>query len=104
VLDVAADIRKGTPAFGRHAAIEIRTDNWWRPWVPSGTPLGFRTQSGVAGVPYMVIDDDRPPYRSGSIWNDPDLASAWPRSGGGPVLSETDARASRLAKPRHLFD
>lgn len=103
VLDVAVDIRQGSPTYGRHVAVELSEANWRQLWVPEGFLHGFCTLVDDTEVLYKVTDHYSPEHDAGVLWNDPDLGVAWPELEGGPVLSEKDRTAPRLRDIGPIF-
>jgi dTDP-4-dehydrorhamnose 3,5-epimerase len=95
VFDVAADIRAGSPTFGRWFGVELSADNRRQLWVPPGLAHGFLTLSETADVLYKTTDYYAPQHEHCVIWNDPTLAVAWPLTGP-PILSPRDERGERL--------
>ena len=95
VFDVAADIRAGSPTFGRWFGVELSADNRRQLWVPPGLAHGFLTLSETADVLYKTTDYYAPQHEHCVIWNDPTLAVAWPLTGP-PILSPRDDRGERL--------
>ena len=95
VFDVAADIRAGSPTFGRWFGVELSADNRRQLWVPPGLAHGFLTLSETADVLYKTTDYYAPQHERCVIWNDPTLAVAWPLTGP-PILSPRDERGERL--------
>lgn len=92
MFDVAVDIRRGSPSYGRWVAVELSADKWNQLFVPAGFAHGFMTLTPDVEVLYKV---DAPWAREseGAIrWNDPDLAIAWPRPGEA-ILSGKDGDA-----------
>jgi dTDP-4-dehydrorhamnose 3,5-epimerase len=96
ILDVAADVRAGSPTFGRFVAAELTSDNGRQLWIPEGFAHGFIVLSNEALVHYKVTK----PYHAGGdrtiAWDDPDLGIEWPVAE--PILSAKDANARRLAE------
>ncbi len=95
VYDVVADLRAGSPAFGRWLGVELSDADGRQLWVPPGFAHGFCALSGEADVLYKCTDVYRPTDEGGVVWDDPDLAIAWPLAE--PILSEKDRRLPRLA-------
>lgn len=95
VFDVAADIRPGSPTFGRWFGVELSAENRRQLWVPPGLAHGFLTLSETADVLYKTTDYYAPQHEHCVIWNDPTLAVAWPLKGP-PILSPRDERGERL--------
>jgi dTDP-4-dehydrorhamnose 3,5-epimerase len=95
VYDVAVDVRRGSPHFGRWVAYELSADNKRQLWIPPGFAHGFCVVSESADFSYKCTDFYAPPCERGVLWNDPDLAIPWPVQT--PLLSAKDAQAPRLA-------
>lgn len=89
VFDVAVDIRRESPTFGKWVGEILSADNNRQLWIPPGFAHGFLVVSEVAEFLYKTTDYYAPEYERGIRWNDPDLAIAWPLSGK-PVLSAKD--------------
>ncbi len=88
VLDVVVDLRRGSPTYARHFAVELSGENMLRLFVPRGFAHGYLTLSPEVEFLYKVDAAYAPQADSGIIWNDPDLAVAWPVAA--PVLSAKD--------------
>lgn len=96
IFDVAVDVRRGSPTYGRHAAIELSADSGQQIFVPAGFLHGFLTLEPDTIVAYKV-DAGYSAEADGSIrWNDPDLAIAWPKTDA-LILSPKDASAPPFA-------
>ncbi len=96
VFDVAVDIRKSSPTFGQHVAIELSAENQRMLWVPEGFAHGFLVTSATAEFLYKTTDYYAPEFERSIAWNDPALAIAWPIEGA-PSLSAKDKQAPLLA-------
>lgn len=96
VFDVAVDIRKSSPTFGQHVAIELSAENQRMLWVPEGFAHGFLVTSGTAEFLYKTTAYYAPEFERSIAWNDPALAIAWPIAGA-PSLSAKDQQAPLLA-------
>jgi len=91
VFDVAADIRIGSPTLGRWVGAELSAENKRMLWIPEGFAHGFLVLSEFAEFLYKATDYWAPQYERTIIWNDPDLAIAWPLNNQ-PILSDKDSK------------
>jgi dTDP-4-dehydrorhamnose 3,5-epimerase len=96
VLDVAVDLRRSSPAFGRHVAVELSGENAEMLWIPEGFGHAFLVLSEVAGFAYKVTDYYSPAAERTIVWNDPDLAIPWPVAAQDAIVSEKDRRGAML--------
>jgi dTDP-4-dehydrorhamnose 3,5-epimerase len=97
VFDVAVDIRRSSPTFGRWIGVVLSEENRHMLWVPPGFAHGFLVLSGSVDFVYRCTDFWAPAHERGILWNDPDLNVAWPLPPGSqPILSAKDAAASRF--------
>ena len=94
VLDVAVDIRVGSPTFGRAVTCVLSEDNHKQFYVPEGFAHGFCVLSEMALFSYKCTNYYNPKTEGGVLWNDPDLAIDWPMDD--PALSEKDRICPRL--------
>ena len=97
IFDVAVDVRKGSPTFGRWIGAELSGENKRMLWVPKGFAHGFLTVSERADVLYKVTDYWSKVAERGIFWNDPDIGIAWPDLGVSPDLNARDAGFPQLA-------
>lgn len=104
ILDVAVDLRRGSPTFGRHVAVELTDESWQQLLVPAGFAHGFCTLVPDTEVFYKVTNYYAPQHDFGVLWNDPDLGIEWPVSDAQAVLSEKDSRQPRFKDLKALFD
>jgi len=95
VWDVAVDLRRSSPTFGRWCGIELSADNKRMFWVPAGFAHGFVVTSEHAVFLYKTTDYYAPQYERTIAWNDPTLAIAWPVSD--PAVNAKDAGGSPFA-------
>lgn len=103
ILDVAVDIRTGSPTYGRHVAVEISADAWNQILVPIGFAHGLCTLLPDTEVLYKVSDYYAPDCDAGLLWNDPALGIAWPVAEADAVLSDKDRRHPVLAELPEVF-
>jgi dTDP-4-dehydrorhamnose 3,5-epimerase len=96
VLDVAVDLRRGSPTFGQHVAMILSSENRRISWIPPGFAHGFLVRSDVAEFVYKASDYYAPQHERSLLWSDPELGIDW-QAGTQPILSAKDAAASRLA-------
>ncbi|MGH8630255.1 MAG: dTDP-4-dehydrorhamnose 3,5-epimerase [Burkholderiales bacterium] len=98
VYDVAVDVRRSSPAFGRWVGAHLSAENKRQMWVPAGFAHGYLVLSESAELQYKATDFYAPAHERGIVWNDPDLAIGWPLPDGvrEPVLSPKDRSAPRL--------
>lgn len=104
VLDVAVDIRRSSPTFGRHVAVELSASNWRQLWLPPGFAHGFCTLEPDSEVLYKVTAPHAPALEHGLAFDDPDLGIAWPVATSLMTLSEKDRTLPRLRDLAHAFD
>jgi dTDP-4-dehydrorhamnose 3,5-epimerase len=104
VLDVAVDIRKGSPTFGKHVAVELSEENHRQVFIPRGFAHGFLALSEEAIFQYKC-DNFYTPQAEGAIaWNDPDIGIDWQLPVIDIILSEKDKRHPKLKDVVDLFD
>lgn len=104
VLDVAVDIRKGSPTFGKHVAVELTEDNHRQLFIPRGFAHGFSVLSDEVIFQYKC-DNFYAPQSEGAIaWNDPDLNIDWKIPADRIILSEKDKNHPLLKDADWLFD
>ena len=97
IWDVAVDLRRNSPAFGRWVGITLDAAARRMLWVPAGFAHGFVVLSEHAEVQYKTTDYYAPEYERALLWNDPALGISWPHQGE-PVLSDKDRRGTPLAQ------
>jgi len=96
VFDVAVDIRRDSPTFGRWAGAELSADNHRQLWIPAGLAHGFLVLTETADFLYKTTEFYSPADEGAVRWDDPDVAIAWPNLGEAPKLSAKDAAAGLL--------
>jgi dTDP-4-dehydrorhamnose 3,5-epimerase len=101
VFDVAVDIRKNSPTFGKWVGEILSADNKKQLWVPEGFAHGFVVLSESAEFLYKTTDYYAPEYERSILWNDPAIAVKWPILGE-PILSIKDQQAKTLAIAEHF--
>jgi dTDP-4-dehydrorhamnose 3,5-epimerase len=104
ILDVTVDIRRGSPSFGAHVAVELSEKNWRQALVPKGFAHGFMTLEPSCEVLYKVTAPYSAAHDFGLAFSDPALGIVWPAPAGGPVLSERDRGHPVLAELPAYFD
>ena len=98
VLDVAVDLRKGSPTYGQHVSAVISAKEWNQIFVPIGFAHGLLTLEPDTEVIYKVSNFYSPQHDLGLLWNDPALGIEWPLNGAEPILSAKDKVQPRLAE------
>ncbi len=96
VLDVAVDLRRSSPHFGKYVAVELSSDNGRMLWIPPGFGHGFQALSDVAGFAYKVTDYYSAAGERTVLWNDPEIGIKWPVNPEEAILSEKDAQGKLL--------
>ena len=98
VFDVAVDLRRHSPTYGRHVSVRLSAEEWSQLLVPVGFAHGFVTLEPDTEVLYKVSDYHAPDCDRGILWNDPALGIAWPVGEGEAMLSDRDRALPRLAE------
>jgi dTDP-4-dehydrorhamnose 3,5-epimerase len=96
VFDVAVDVRRNSPSFGRWTGVELTADNYLALFLPRGVAHGYLTLTDAAEVAYQFSAFHRPGIEKGIRWDDPDIAIAWPFAPS--VLSDRDRDLPVLAE------
>ncbi len=96
IFDVAVDVRRGSPTFGKWVGVSLSAGNFKQCYIPKGFAHGFAVISDVAQVEYKCTDLYDPKSEIGIAWDDPAIGIVWPMSN--PVLSDRDKRHPRLAE------
>lgn len=104
ILDVAVDIRRGSPRYGTHVAVALTAAEGNQLFVPEGFAHGFCTLEPNTLVIYKVNRYWSPQHERGLLWDDPALGIDWRLGGNAPTLSEKDKHYPTLADLPHYFD
>lgn len=104
VLDVAVDIRKGSPTFGKHVAVELTEDNHRQFFIPRGFAHGFSVLTPEVIFQYKCDNFYAPQSEGALAWDDPDLGIDWCIPSDKIILSEKDRHHPRLKDAEWLFD
>jgi dTDP-4-dehydrorhamnose 3,5-epimerase len=97
VFDVAVDLRKASPTFGKWEGVELSEENSRQLWIPPGFAHGFLVTSESADFLYKTTDYYAPQFERSLAWNDPTVGVAWPLTGE-PQLSAKDVAGKALAE------
>ena len=97
ILDVAVDIRGGSPTFGKYVAVILDAENGEQLYIPHGFAHGFCTLTPDVMVVYKVDAYYSPEHDRALAWDDPEIGIPWPVAGEAAILSDKDRRAPRLA-------
>ena len=103
ILDVAVDVRRSSPTFGRHVGAVLSADNWRQIFVPKGFAHGFVTLEPNTEVLYKVTCCYSPQHERGIRWNDPVLGIDWQVEPARAILSQRDREHPMLAQAQDLF-
>lgn len=98
VFDVAVDLRRSSPTFGRSVSMVLSAENRRMLWVPEGFAHGFLVVSETAQFLYKTTDYYAPEHERSLLWNDPALGIDWPLEGREPVLKPKDAAGMPLSR------
>ena len=104
VLDVAVDIRRGSPTFGEHVAVELTEENHRQFFIPRGFAHGFSVLTDEVIFQYKCDNFYAPQSEGALAWDDPDLAIDWRIPADKVLLSEKDRHHCRLRDAEWLFD
>jgi dTDP-4-dehydrorhamnose 3,5-epimerase len=96
IWDVAVDLRRSSPSFGRWAGLRLDAASKRMLWIPAGFAHGFLVLSEAAEVQYKTTDYYAPEHERTLLWNDPALAIDWPLAGE-PIMTDKDRRGTPLA-------
>jgi dTDP-4-dehydrorhamnose 3,5-epimerase len=103
IFDVALDLRRSAPTYGRHVAVELGAEDGASLYIPAGFAHGFCTLTQNVVVAYKVSDTYAPEAEAGVFWRDPDLGISWPVGVDEAVVSERDRRLPLLSALEALF-
>lgn len=103
IFDVAVDLRKDSPSYGKHVSAIISAEEWNQILVPIGFAHGFMTLEPNTEVIYKVSNYYAPEHDKGLLWNDPELGIEWPLPESDAVLSDKDRKQPRLAELESPF-
>lgn len=104
VLDVAVDLRKGSPTFGKHVAVELTEENHRQLFIPRGFAHGFAVLSDEAVFQYKCDNYYAPQSEGSVLWNDPDIGIEWGIPSEDVMLSEKDRNAPLLKEIGDVFN
>ena len=104
ILDVAVDLRRSSPTYAQHVAVELEEGDGRMLYVPQGFAHGFCTTRPNTEIAYKVNDFYSPECDGGVAWDDPEIGIDWPVSARDVVLSDKDARLPRLSELPPIFD
>jgi dTDP-4-dehydrorhamnose 3,5-epimerase len=103
LVDVAVDIRTGSPTYGKHVAVELTAENGRQLWVPPGFAHGFCTLTPNTEISYKVTNYYSAEHDRGLLWNDPVLGIDWPVEADKAALSDKDRKQPSLADLGTVF-
>ena len=103
IFDVAVDLRKGSPSFGKHVTEIISVEKWNQILVPIGFAHGFCTLEPNTEVIYKTTNYYVPAYERGCLWNDPSLGIDWPVDAVSATLSDNDRRQPQFSELTDFF-
>jgi dTDP-4-dehydrorhamnose 3,5-epimerase len=104
ILDVAVDLRRSSPTFGRHVGVELSTENWRQLFIPQGFAHGVCTLEPGTEVVYKTSAYYSRECDRGLLWNDPDLGITWPVDDAAAHLSDADRTHPCLRDLPAYFD
>ena len=103
IFDVAVDIRRGSPTFGKFASSELSADEWNQLYIPAGFAHGYCTLTADTEVIYKVSDYYTPVHERAIRWNDPAIGIPWPIGEAAAIISDRDRQSPLLAQQPDLF-
>jgi dTDP-4-dehydrorhamnose 3,5-epimerase len=102
VLDVAVDLRRGSPHFGRSVKVELSDESGQMLWIPAGFGHAFLALSDMAGFAYKTTDYYHPAGERTIVWNDPEIGIEWPVDAAEVIVSAKDA-AGKVLREAEVF-
>jgi dTDP-4-dehydrorhamnose 3,5-epimerase len=104
ILDVAVDLRHGSPTFGKHISVVLSKENHRQLFIPRGFAHGFSVLRGDAVVQYKCDNNYAPNAEGAIIWNDPTLEIDWKVDVNNAIVSDKDLQNRPLSECDELFD
>lgn len=103
LIDIAVDIRKGSPTYGCHIAVELTSENGKQLWIPPGFAHGFCTVAANTEISYKVTNYYSAEHDCGILWSDPAINIDWPVEANKAILSDKDMKQPTLANIPEAF-
>lgn len=103
IFDVAVDIRRGSPWFGKYVAVELSEENHYALWIPPGFAHGFQALENDTLVLYLVTKEYSPAHERCIRWDDPEIGINWPIREG-VILSDKDKKGAFLREAETNFE
>ena len=103
IFDVAVDIRRSSPTFGKFASSELSADEWNQLYIPAGFAHGYCTLTADTEVIYKVSAYYTPAHERAIRWNDPAIGITWPIGEAAAIISDRDRQSPLLAQQPDLF-
>jgi len=104
LIDVAVDVRRSSPTYGQHVAVELSAENGLQLYIPHGLAHGFCTLEPDTEIVYKVSSEYAPDAEGGVLWSDPDLKIDWPVDVSSAIVSGKDAILPLLKDVPPVFD
>jgi dTDP-4-dehydrorhamnose 3,5-epimerase len=103
ILDVALDLRRGSPTFGRHVTVELSAESGCQVYIPRGFAHGYITRAPDTIIGYKVDDEYAPDLEGGIAWNDPELKIDWGKERDAIIISDKDQHLPSLREIESPF-